>query len=57
MPQVASTAISGAQYCHPSGHRNMPTRRMPKAPIFINTPAWIMDTAVGAATCPTGDQV
>src|SRR5207247_9581330 len=24
---------------------------------FINTPAWNMETAVGAATCPSGDQL
>ena len=35
----------------------MATRRTPKAPIFIRTPACTMLTPVGAATCPTGDQV
>ena len=35
----------------------MATRRMAKEPSFINTPAWSMDTAVGAATWPTGDHV
>ena len=31
----------------------MATRRMAKAPSFMSTPAWSMDTAVGAATWPT----
>ena len=35
----------------------MPTRRMPNAPSFIRTPAWSMETPVGAATWPSGDQV
>ena len=57
MPTTASSAISGAQWRHPSGQRNMATRSTPKAPIFMSTPAWSMLTAVGAATWPTGDQV
>ena len=49
--------MSGAQKAQPSGHRNIPTRSTPKAPIFMRTPACTMLTAVGAATWPTGDQV
>jgi hypothetical protein len=57
MPAVARSIIRLAQYWKPSGSRNMATRRMANEPSFINTPAWSMDTAVGAATWPTGDQV
>ena len=35
----------------------MPTRSAANAPSFINTPAWNMETAVGAATWPSGDQL
>ncbi len=35
----------------------MPTRRAAKAPSFISTPAWNIETAVGAATWPSGDQL
>ena len=35
----------------------MPTRRMPNAPSFISTPACSIETPVGAATWPSGDQV
>ena len=35
----------------------MPTRRIPNAPSFIRTPAWSIETAVGAATWPSGDHV
>ena len=35
----------------------MPTRSAAKAPSFIKTPAWNMETAVGAATWPSGDQL
>ena len=34
----------------------MATRRMPNAPSFMSTPACSMETAVGAATWPVGDQ-
>ena len=29
---------------------------MPNAPSFISTPAWSIETAVGAAAWPSGDQ-
>ncbi len=35
----------------------MPTRSAAKAPSFISTPAWNIETAVGAATWPSGDQL
>jgi hypothetical protein len=35
----------------------MPTRSEANAPSFISTPAWNIDTAVGAATWPSGDQL
>src|SRR5512132_907807 len=49
--------ISQDQVFAPSGNNIMPTRNAANAPSFISTPAWNMDTAVGAATCPSGDQL
>ena len=54
---VPRTISTGIQASAPSGSSTMPTRIMPKAPSFINTPAWSMLTPVGAATWPSGDQV
>jgi len=53
-PNVIST---GDQNSAPWGRTVIPTRRMPKAPSFISTPACSIDTAVGAATWPSGDHV
>src|SRR3990172_3433667 len=53
----ASPRISGAQNFAPSGSSMMPTRNAAKAPSFIKTPAWNIETAVGAATWPSGDQL
>ena len=47
---AANVMISQDQYFAPSGSNMMPTRKAAKAPSFINTPAWNIDTAVGAAT-------
>src|SRR6185436_20308503 len=49
--------MSQDQYFAPSGNNIIPTRSAANAPSFISTPAWNMDTAVGAATCPSGDQL
>ena len=56
-PVTPSVISTGAQNCAPSGNSVIATRRIPKAPSFIRTPACSMDTAVGAATWPSGDQV
>ena len=48
---------TGIQSSAPSGSIWTPSRRIPKAPSFIRTPAWTMLTPVGAATWPSGDQV
>jgi hypothetical protein len=39
MPMVAKTAITGAQNSQPIGQRKIATRKIPKAPTFIRTPA------------------
>ena len=49
--------MSQDQVCAPCGNSMIPTRRAANAPSFINTPAWNIETAVGAATCPSGDQL
>src|SRR5512143_2013629 len=49
--------INHLQAIAPSGRSMIPTRRAAKAPSFINTPAWNMETAVGAATWPSGLQL
>src|SRR4030042_4610246 len=54
---VASARMSGDQKRAPSGRSAVPTRKAAKAPSFISTPAWNIDTAVGAATWPSGDQL
>src|SRR3972149_4493783 len=41
----------------PSGRSPMPTRTTPYAPSVINTPAWSIETAVGADAWPSGDHV
>src|SRR5581483_3103741 len=52
-----SKMIQGRCTRAPSGRNCTPTRSAAYAPSFINTPAWIMDTAVGAATWPSGLQL
>src|SRR5262245_10611666 len=47
----------GIQNSAPSGSSCIPSRMIPNAPSFISTPACNIETAVGAATCPSGDQV
>jgi hypothetical protein len=42
--------ISQDQYLAPSGRSMIPTRKAANAPNFISTPAWNIETAVGAAT-------
>src|SRR5678815_3232370 len=49
--------MSHDQVCAPCGRSMIPTRKAANAPNFIKTPAWNMETAVGAATCPSGDQL
>src|SRR3972149_10318123 len=49
--------IKGDQNLAPSGSSMLPPRRAAKAPSFIKPPAWNMETAVGAATWPSGDQL
>ena len=41
----------------PSGKSWTPARNAAYAPSFISTPAWIIETAVGAATWPSGLQL
>ena len=52
-----STSSTGIHRSVPAGRISIPMRTMPKAPSFISTPACSMETAVGAATWPSGDQV
>ncbi len=47
----------GNQSLAPSGINHIAARKQPYDPNFINTPAWSIETAVGAATWPVGDQV
>src|SRR5512140_149158 len=54
---AAQIMISHDQCFAPSGSSMMPTRSAANAPSFISTPAWNMETAVGAATWPSGDQL
>src|SRR5688500_20376025 len=54
---AAKNMMSHFHVTAPCGRSIMPTRNAAKAPSFINTPAWNMDTAVGAATSPSGDQL
>src|SRR5438445_889456 len=56
-PVTPSVINTGDQKEAPSGSSVMPTRRMPNAPSFIKTPACSIETPVGAATWPSGDQV
>ena len=39
------------------GRSPMPRRTTPYAPSFISTPAWSIETAVGAEAWPSGDHV
>jgi len=43
--------------CAASGSRYIATRKQPYPPSFISTPAWSIDTAVGAEAWPSGLQV
>src|SRR5258708_5641447 len=52
-----SKIIHGKWTFAPSGKSCTPTRSAAYAPNFISTPAWIIETAVGAATCPSGLQL
>src|SRR5512146_266897 len=55
---TAAHSITSQDQClAPSGSSMMPTRRAANAPSFISTPAWNIETAVGAATWPSGDQL
>src|SRR5579859_7794798 len=49
--------IQGRCTCAPWGKSCTPTRSAAYAPNFINTPACIIETAVGAATWPSGLQL
>src|SRR5690606_26751300 len=52
-----SSTIHGRWVRAPSGSSITPMRSAAYAPSYISTPAWIIDTAVGAATWPTGLQL
>ena len=54
---VASTTRAGHPELGAFGEELDAERRIPKAPSFISTPACSIETAVGAATWPSGDQV
>src|SRR5574341_482652 len=54
---AAHNITSQDQVFAPSGKSMIPTRRAANAPSFISTPAWNIETAVGAATWPSGDQL
>ena len=57
MLMTATQATISAHHIAPSGSITIPIRMMPKAPSFMRTPAWSIETAVGAEACPSGDQV